>query len=59
LALLEGRFRRAVDAQAPERHGLEEAVRSIAARREDPYAAAKRLFENLVRPPSPAGRARA
>jgi LAO/AO transport system kinase len=49
LALLEGRFRRAVEARAPEPDGLEEAVRSVAARAEDPYAAADRLFEGVVR----------
>jgi LAO/AO transport system kinase len=49
LALLEGRFRRAVEARAPEPDGLEEAVRAVAARAEDPYAAADRLFEGVVR----------
>jgi LAO/AO transport system kinase len=49
LGLLEGRFRRAVEARAPERDGLEEAVRSVAARKEDPYAAAERLFQSVVR----------
>jgi GTPase len=49
LALLEGRFRKAVEARAPEPDGLEEAVRSVAARAEDPYAAADRLFEGVVR----------
>ena len=55
LGLLEGRFRRAVEARAPERDGLEEAVRSVAARKEDPYAAAERLFQSVVRG-APAGR---
>ncbi len=51
LALLEERFRLAVEARAPEPDGLEEAVRSVAERREDPYSAAGRLFEGLVRDP--------
>jgi LAO/AO transport system kinase len=51
LALLEGRFRRAVEAQAPEPDGLEEAVRAVVARAEDPYTAAGRLFEALVNAP--------
>jgi LAO/AO transport system kinase len=50
LALLEGRFRKAVEAKAPEPDGLEEAVRAVASRAEDPYAAADRLFEGVVRP---------
>ena len=49
LALLEGRFRRAVEARAPEPDGLEEAVAAVAARREDPYSAAGRLFDRFVR----------
>jgi LAO/AO transport system kinase len=49
LALLEERFRRAVEARAPEPNGLEPAVRAVAERREDPYAAAARLFDGLVR----------
>jgi LAO/AO transport system kinase len=48
LALLEGRFRRAVEARAPEPNGLEEAVRAVVARQEDPYSAAGRLFETVV-----------
>ena len=48
LALLEERFRRAVEARAPEPNGLEEAVRAVIARQEDPYSAAGRLFEKLV-----------
>jgi LAO/AO transport system kinase len=48
LALLEGRFRRAVEARAPEPDGLEEAVRAVVAREEDPYSAAARLFEAVV-----------
>jgi LAO/AO transport system kinase len=49
LALLEERFRRAVEARAPEPDGLEEAIRRVLDRREDPYAASGRLFEKLVR----------
>jgi LAO/AO transport system kinase len=49
LALLEDRFRRAVEARAPEPDGLEEAVRAVQERREDPYSAAGRLFDALVR----------
>jgi GTPase len=49
LALLEERFRRAVEARAPEPDGLEEGIRRILERREDPYTAATRLFEKLVR----------
>ena len=49
LALLEERFRRAVEARAPEPDGLEEAIRRVVDRREDPHAAAGRLFEKLVR----------
>lgn len=49
LAILEDRFRRAVEARAPGAEGLEEAMRSIQARRMDPYSAAERLFARLVR----------
>ncbi|HEX4440488.1 MAG TPA: methylmalonyl Co-A mutase-associated GTPase MeaB [Thermoanaerobaculia bacterium] len=49
LALLDVRFRRAVETTAPEADGLEEATRAVASRREDPYSAAARLFERLVR----------
>ena len=48
LALLEARFRAAVETTAPEPDGLEEATHAIVARREDPYAAAARLFERVV-----------
>jgi LAO/AO transport system kinase len=51
LALLEERLRRAVASPAHERDGLEEAVLRVAARREDPYSAATRLFERIVRAP--------
>ncbi|MDQ5858199.1 MAG: methylmalonyl Co-A mutase-associated GTPase MeaB [Acidobacteriota bacterium] len=51
LALLEERFRRAVESRAPEAEGLEEAVRRVRERSEDPYSAAARLFERLVREP--------
>ena len=49
LALLEERFRRAVEARAPEPNGLEEAVRRLLECKEDPYSASSRLFEKLVR----------
>jgi LAO/AO transport system kinase len=48
LALLEDRFRRAVESRAPEPDGLEEAIAAVLARREDPYSAASRLFERFV-----------
>ena len=48
LALLQERFRRAIESRAPEPDGLEEAVRRLLDRREDPYAAAERLFGGLV-----------
>lgn len=50
LAILEERFRSAVEADAPGRDGLEEAVRRLLEGREDPYSAADRLFTGLVRP---------
>jgi hypothetical protein len=50
LALLEDRFRRAIEAQAPGRDGLETAVFEVVERREDPYAAADRLSRRLLRP---------
>ncbi len=56
-ALLEERFRKAVEARAPGPDGLEQAVKAILDRREDPYSAAARLFEALVRAPEAAGRA--
>ena len=49
VALLDDRFHRAVEARAPEPDGLEQAVRAVAERREDPYSAASRLFDGLVR----------
>jgi LAO/AO transport system kinase len=49
VALLDDRFHRAVEARAPEPDGLEHAVRAVADRREDPYSAASRLFDDLVR----------
>ncbi|MGH9315655.1 MAG: methylmalonyl Co-A mutase-associated GTPase MeaB [Thermoanaerobaculia bacterium] len=49
LTLLEERFHRALATQAPERDGLEEAVLRVAERREDPYAAAARLFAKLLK----------
>ena len=58
LALLESRFRRAIEARAPEPDGLEQAVASVAERREDPYSAAARLFEGLVPAPGEAAERR-
>jgi len=49
--LLEERFRRAVEVRAPDPGGLEEAVARVAERTEDPYSAAERLFEKVVREP--------
>jgi LAO/AO transport system kinase len=49
LTLLEERFHRAIEARAPEPDGLEEAIRRVLERQEDPYAASSRLFEKLVR----------
>jgi len=48
-ALLEERFRRAVEVSAPEPKGLEAAVEDVLTRREDPYAAAARLYGRLMR----------
>lgn len=52
VALLEERFQRAVESRAAETEGLEDAVRRVSERREDPYAAAGRLFEQVVREPA-------
>ncbi len=49
--LLEERFRRAVETRAPDPGGLEEAVARVAERSEDPYSAADRLFEKVVKKP--------
>ena len=49
LALLDERFRRAVLSVAPESGGLGEAAARVAARSEDPYSAASRIFERVVR----------
>ena len=49
LAVLEERFLRRVEKDAPDAGGLEQAVLSVAARREDPYTAAGRLFEKVIR----------
>jgi GTPase len=49
LQLLEERFRRAVESGAGRPEGLEEAVADVLERREDPYAAAGRLYGRLVR----------
>ncbi|MEP6995695.1 MAG: methylmalonyl Co-A mutase-associated GTPase MeaB, partial [Acidobacteriota bacterium] len=48
LALLEERFRRAVEDRARRPQGLEDAVRAVLDRREDPYSAAARLFGGIV-----------
>jgi LAO/AO transport system kinase len=48
LALLEERFHRTVEAQAPEPDGLEEAVCRVLDRSEDLYTASGRLYERLV-----------
>jgi LAO/AO transport system kinase len=54
LGLLEERFRRVVESQAPQARGsgLDEAVRSVLERSEDPHGAAARLFAGLVREPA-------
>jgi LAO/AO transport system kinase len=49
--LLEERFRRAIETRAPDPGGLEEAVARVAERSEDPYSAADRLFEKVVKEP--------
>jgi LAO/AO transport system kinase len=51
LALLEEQFRRAIEAHEPASGGLEEAIRRVAARDEDPHTAGTRLFTDLVREP--------
>jgi LAO/AO transport system kinase len=56
LALLDARFRQAVETTAPQPDGFEEAARAVVARREDPYSAATRLFERLVGRPARAAR---
>jgi len=52
LALLEERFHRAIETRAPEPDGFEDAVERVCERSEDPYSAAGRLFERLVREPA-------
>jgi len=52
LALLEERFHRAIETRAPEPGGFEAAVERVRDRTEDPYSAAGRLFERLVREPA-------
>ncbi|HLN81093.1 MAG TPA: methylmalonyl Co-A mutase-associated GTPase MeaB [Thermoanaerobaculia bacterium] len=52
LALLAERFHRTVESRAPEPDGLEDAVERVRDRSEDPYSAAGRLFERLVREPA-------
>jgi LAO/AO transport system kinase len=49
LALLEERFHRTIESRAPEPDGFEDAVERVSRRSEDPYSAAARLFEQLVR----------
>jgi LAO/AO transport system kinase len=48
LSLLSDRFRRAVEERALAPDGLEEAVRSVRERQEDPYSAAERLYGAVV-----------
>jgi LAO/AO transport system kinase len=52
LALLEERFHRTIESHAPEPDGFEDAVERVRGRSEDPYSAAGRLFERLVREPA-------
>ncbi|HEV8609999.1 MAG TPA: methylmalonyl Co-A mutase-associated GTPase MeaB [Thermoanaerobaculia bacterium] len=52
LALLEERFHRTIESRAPEPDGFEDAVERVCQRSEDPYSAAGRLFERLVREPA-------
>ncbi|HEY6066760.1 MAG TPA: methylmalonyl Co-A mutase-associated GTPase MeaB [Thermoanaerobaculia bacterium] len=52
LALLEERFRRTIESRAPDPDGFEDAVERVCRRTEDPYSAAGRLFERLVREPA-------
>ena len=52
VALLEERFHRTIESRSPESDGLEEAIRRIRERREDPYSAATRLFERLTGEPA-------
>jgi LAO/AO transport system kinase len=54
LGLLEQRFRRTVEARAPGPDGLEDAVRAVVTRAEDPYAAAERLFHAVLEQARPA-----
>jgi LAO/AO transport system kinase len=46
---LQERFRRDVETAARGPQGLEEAIREVLARREDPYSAADRIYGRLVR----------
>ncbi|HEX9687700.1 MAG TPA: methylmalonyl Co-A mutase-associated GTPase MeaB [Thermoanaerobaculia bacterium] len=52
LALLEERFHRTLESRSPEPDGFEDAVERVRERSEDPYSAAGRLFERLVREPA-------
>ena len=47
-ALLDERFHASVRSREREAGGLEEAVRSVGERREDPYAASERLFADVL-----------
>jgi GTPase len=51
LALLSERFRQTLEAVPSDREGLADAVRRVIERCEDPYAAASRVFDRLVREP--------
>jgi LAO/AO transport system kinase len=48
LAILDERFRASLQTRERRAGGLEEAVLSVAQRREDPYSASARLFEGVV-----------
>jgi len=48
-ALLDERFRASVQSREREAGGLEEAVRAVGERREDPYTASERLFADVLR----------
>ena len=52
-ALLDERFRASVHSREREAGGLEEAVRAVGDRREDPYSASERLFADILRGRSP------
>ena len=52
LALLEEKLHRSIESRDPERDPFDEAIERVRKRREDPYSAAERLFERLVREPA-------